>query len=125
MPTYITTQVFTPTSPARLTFVERETINDQLVSALKIPGKQIVVYGYSGCGKTTVLTQKLEQLYKDHVTSHCTSTTTFEALLISAFEKLEHFYSSEQSQSAKRKLSQTLDWSLTPQKRKCLKIRYL
>lgn len=39
---YITTEVFTPTSPARLTFVERETINAQLVSALKIPGKQVV-----------------------------------------------------------------------------------
>jgi hypothetical protein len=112
MQTYITTQVFTPTSPARLTFVERETINDQLVSALKIPGKQVVVYGYSGCGKTTVLTQKLEQLYEDHVTSSCTNTTTFEALLINAFERLETFYSTEQSKSTRRKLSGTLETQL-------------
>jgi hypothetical protein len=112
MPTYITTQVFTPTSPARLTFVERETINDQLVSALKIPGKQVVVYGHTGCGKTTVLTQKLEQLYEDHVTSSCTSTTTFEALLINAFERLETFYSCERTHSTRRKLSATLEAQL-------------
>jgi energy-coupling factor transporter ATP-binding protein EcfA2 len=112
MPTYITTQVFTPTSPARLTFVERQTINNQLVSALKIPGKQVVVYGHTGCGKTTVLTQKLEQLYEDHVTSSCTNTTTFEALLINAFERLETFYSSETTQSTRRKLSATLEAQL-------------
>jgi hypothetical protein len=112
MPNYITTQIFTPTSPARLTFVERDTINDQLVSALKIPGKQVVVYGYTGCGKTTVLTRKLEQLYEDHVTSSCTNTTTFEALLINAFERLETFYSSERTHSAKRKLSASLEAQL-------------
>jgi hypothetical protein len=112
MPTYITTQVFTPTSPARLTFVERETINEQLVSALKIPGKQVVVYGHTGCGKTTVLTQKLEQLYEEHITSSCTNTTTFEALLINAFEQLETFYSSERTHTSRRKLSATLEAQL-------------
>lgn len=52
---YAATEVFTPTSPARATFVERGTVNDKLVSALSTPGKQIVVYGHSGSGKTTLL----------------------------------------------------------------------
>jgi conflict system STAND superfamily ATPase len=92
-----TTEVFTPTSPAKLTFVERHSINDQLVAALKTPGKQIVVYGHSGSGKTTLLTRKLEQTYERHVISRCSSTTTFESLLITAFERLEYFYATEQS----------------------------
>jgi len=52
--------VFTPNKPARLTFVERESINETLVNALTTPGKQIVVYGHSGSGKTTLLINKLE-----------------------------------------------------------------
>ena len=50
MAKYRTVSVFTPTTPARLTFVPREDINDQLVDALITPGKQIVVYGPSGGG---------------------------------------------------------------------------
>jgi Flp pilus assembly CpaF family ATPase len=53
--------VFTPTTPARLAFVERSSINNKLVNALRTPGKQIVVYGYSGSGKTTLLENKLHQ----------------------------------------------------------------
>jgi Flp pilus assembly CpaF family ATPase len=55
---YKVVDVFTPTKPARYTFVERESINDKLVAALRTPGKQIVVYGYTGSGKTTLLETK-------------------------------------------------------------------
>jgi energy-coupling factor transporter ATP-binding protein EcfA2 len=113
MPKYVTTEVFTPASPAKLTFVEREAVNDQLVSALKTPGKQIVVYGHTGSGKTTVLARKLEQLYERHITSRCTSTTTFTELLINAFEQLEHFYSAEQSTSNTRKDSANVEIQLS------------
>ena len=50
-----TRDVFTPTKPAILTFVEGEYLNAQLVDALRTPGKQLVVYGHSGSGKTTLL----------------------------------------------------------------------
>lgn len=89
-----TTEVFTPTTPARLAFVERKSLNDQLVDALRTPGKQVVVYGPSGSGKTTLLVNKLEQLYPNHITSRCTSATTFENLLLGAFDKLNIYYSS-------------------------------
>ena len=49
------TDVFTPTTPAKFAFVERQALNDQLVDALRTPGKQVVVYGPSGSGKTTLL----------------------------------------------------------------------
>lgn len=46
-------EIFTPTRPANLTYVERDKESEQLIRALKTPGKQIIVYGNSGSGKTT------------------------------------------------------------------------
>ena len=89
-----TTDVFTPTTPARLTFVERKSLNEQLVDSLRTPGKQVVVYGPSGSGKTTLLLNKVEQLYPNHITSRCTALTSFDGLLLSAFDKLNPYYSS-------------------------------
>jgi ABC-type lipoprotein export system ATPase subunit len=68
---YRTRDVFTPTTPARVAFVERNTVNDRLVNALTTPGKQIVVYGHSGSGKTTLLVNKLNQVYEQHLTTRC------------------------------------------------------
>ena len=95
------TEVFTPTSPARLTFVERESINNRLVNALKTPGKQIIVYGPSGSGKTTLLVNKLTQLYENHIITRCIKGLTFEHLIIDAFNQLEPYYLSEYSQTNK------------------------
>ena len=75
-------KVFTPTTPARLTFVEREKVNSKLVNALRTPGKQVVVYGHSGSGKTTLLVNKLHQLYENHLTSRCMKSVTFDMLVL-------------------------------------------
>jgi ferritin-like protein len=104
-----TIDVFTPTKPAQLTFVERQALNDQLVDALMTPGKQVVVYGPTGSGKTTLLFNKLHQLYPDHVTSRCTTATTFENLLLGAFDRLNPYYSSEASLKTGRSISATLE----------------
>jgi energy-coupling factor transporter ATP-binding protein EcfA2 len=100
-----TTDVFTPTKPARLAFVERQALNDQLVDALRTPGKQVVVYGPSGSGKTTLLVNKLEQLYPAHITSRCTAATTFESLLLGAFDQLNVYYSSGASTTRKQSIT--------------------
>jgi len=100
--------VFTPNKPARLTFVERQTINETLVNALTTPGKQLVVYGHSGSGKTTLLVNKLEQLYENHITTRCVSHLTFEHLVLDAFDQLNPFYDDAVRLSAKRSLSASL-----------------
>jgi energy-coupling factor transporter ATP-binding protein EcfA2 len=103
------TDVFTPTSPARFAFVERRSLNDRLVDALTTPGKQVVVFGPSGSGKTTLLVNKLEQLYPDHITTRCTAATTFEALLLSAFDHLNLYYSSTASIKKGKSISAKLE----------------
>lgn len=84
--------VFTPASQARLAFVPRTQINDDLVDALRIRGKQVIVFGETGSGKTTLVQRKLEELYPTHLTSRCYERTTFEDLVLDAFDQMSPFY---------------------------------
>jgi len=97
----LTRDVFTPTKPARIAFVERDSVNDKLVNSLTTPGKQIVVYGHSGTGKTTLLVNKLTQLYERHITTRCMKGLKFEQLLLDAFDQLAPFYTQERQASVK------------------------
>ena len=94
---YQVRDVFTPSTPARVAFVERDAINNKLVNALRTPGKQIVVYGHSGSGKTTLLVNKLHQLYENHITTPCMKGLTFDQLVMDAFDQLAPYYVSEQT----------------------------
>jgi energy-coupling factor transporter ATP-binding protein EcfA2 len=93
-------KVFTPTTPAVLTFVEREGVNNLIVNALQTPGKQVVVYGHSGSGKTTLLVNKLTQMYERHITTRCMAGLQFDQLLLDAFDQLEPFYTREVSRES-------------------------
>lgn len=88
--------VFTPSSPAIASFVSRkENITSKLINALKTRGKQIVIFGHSGTGKTTFLVNILNQIYEGHITTRCMKTLTFDQLLLDAFSKLDPFYIAE------------------------------
>ncbi len=100
-----TNQVFTPTTPARLTFVERISIQNRLVNALDTPGKQLVIYGHSGVGKTTLLVNKLYQTYCHHITTRCMKGMSFDQIVLDAFSQIEKYYSSEISISEKCQLN--------------------
>lgn len=104
MTIYQANEVFTPTTPARLAFVERITVQNRLVNALDTPGKQLVIYGHSGVGKTTLLVNKLHQTYSRHITTRCMKGMTFEQLLIDALGQLDKEYSSEITISRKTNL---------------------
>lgn len=111
MTLYITRDVFTPTRPARIAFVERDAVNNKLVNALTTPGKQVVVYGHSGSGKTTLLINKLNQLYEGHITSQCMKGVKLEQLILDAFDQLAPFYTSERSTAKKNTKSVDLTGS--------------
>lgn len=95
MVTFEVKDVFTPTKPARIAFIDREEINEKLVRALEMPGKQLIVYGHSGSGKTTLLVNKLHQLYETHITTRCMKGMTFEQIMLDAFDELNPYYISE------------------------------
>lgn len=89
-----TNKVYTPSTSAVETFVERATkINNHLVDALNTPGKQIVLYGHTKCGKTTLIVNKLRQTYEHTFTTRCMDGMTYENIIIDAFDQLGSVYS--------------------------------
>ena len=102
-------KVFTPTSPAILSFVERDNqVNNDLVDALRIPGMQIVLYGSSGAGKTTLLINKLNQLYENHIVTRCMVGMTMDQIILDGFDQLNCYYTNEVSKSEAYSISSEL-----------------
>lgn len=89
------TAVFTPATPATITFVERDIINNRLVRALELPGNQIVLYGHTGSGKSTLLQNILNRTYEKQITTNCMKGMTFDEIILDAFDQLKEFYISE------------------------------
>lgn len=89
--------VFTPTTPAKVTFVERDkdAVNNRLVRALQMPGNQVVIYGHSGSGKSTLLENVLPRIYEDQINTNCMKGMTFEQIVLDAFDQLSPFYVNE------------------------------
>lgn len=95
--------VFTPTSPAKVTFVERakQDVNNRLVRGLELPGNQVVIYGHSGSGKSTLLENVLYRTYEKQINTNCMQGMTFEEVILDAFDQLEEFYVNEVTNSKK------------------------
>ena len=100
-------KVFTPNTAATLTYVRRLSIEEHFDRNYKVSGKQIIVYGHSGSGKTTFL----ERYFEDHnittITIHCDAGMTFEQLLLNAFDRLNPYYQDSSSTSISHSLSLT------------------
>lgn len=92
-------EIFTPSQPADVAFVERNEINRRLDRALKTPGKQIILYGYSGVGKTTLLTNKLKESQIKYIKTNCITGMTINDIILDAFNQLDIYYPIEKSKS--------------------------
>lgn len=106
-------EVFTPNTIAKLTYVKRKNIDDDLENYLCLAGKQIFLYGHSGGGKTTLLRNKLKSIKRNYILTHCESKTTFEDLILQTFDQLEKFYITEKSTTSSAKISSELKAEFT------------
>lgn len=101
--------VFTPGTQAQLNFVPRhESVTDQLEDALYTPGKQIIVYGETGSGKSTLLLNKLRQIYSGHIITQCTTSTTYESLILDAFDQLGPYYVQSKTKGKSKSISPSI-----------------
>jgi len=105
-------RVFTPSTTAELAFVPRSQIQDDLTKSLRIPGKQIVLYGHSGGGKTTLLTKTLDLIKQYSISSSCTIETTVDQLIIGAFDQLNAYYLESVTNSQSRAIERSISKSL-------------
>lgn len=84
--------VFTPTTSANISYITRESVENKLRKALDIPGKQVVIYGHSGSGKTTALNHIIKEKTLTTITSRCTKNSTIESIILDAFDELNPYY---------------------------------
>lgn len=101
-------EVFTPSSPAKITFVERDNINNRLVRSLELPGTQIVIYGHTGSGKSTLLENILFRVYEKQINTNCMKGMSFEEIILDAFDQLDSYYTSESTKSNKEVIDSKL-----------------
>lgn len=87
--------VFTPNTTAKYTYIKRSTIENDFRKNIGISGRQIIIYGHSGSGKTTLTRRMLKEIGINFIITHCESSTTFNELLLAAFDKLDRFYISQ------------------------------
>lgn len=101
-------EVFTPNTIAKLSYVDREKLEEELSKYLKLEGRQIILYGHSGGGKTTLIRKKIKDLKANYILSHCETSSTFNDLLLNAFDCLNRFYIAEQSSNRNYSISAKL-----------------
>jgi energy-coupling factor transporter ATP-binding protein EcfA2 len=97
--------VFTPTRPASLNYVERRLLDSLITNALSTPGKQLIVYGESGSGKSTLLRNKLAELDYEYITTQCSAAMSYEQLLLDAFDQLNPYYIQDRETKRERSIS--------------------
>lgn len=90
--TYEMKNVFTPATSANISYIPRENVEKKLRRALDIPGKQVVIYGHSGSGKTTVLNHIINEKALSTITSKCITGSTIESIMLDAFDQLNPYY---------------------------------
>lgn len=86
--------VFTPTSTAKMTYVQRDEIESDLIKYINLRGMQVVVYGNSGSGKTTLVTKILNSLHSNYIITRCTKETSFTSMIKDVFDQLDMYYTS-------------------------------
>lgn len=94
------TKVFTPTSAAIVNYVERTELEEKVNSELNTPGKQLVLFGSSGSGKTTIIQHLLSKCNIRYIITHCDSQMTFDSIILNAFDNLNVYVEQEKTKTS-------------------------
>lgn len=100
--------VYTPNSAAGISYISREELEMNVESNLTMIGRPIILYGHSGGGKTTMIRNLFVKLKLIPIVTPCETSSTFETVLLSAFDELNSYYISGIKHTDKRSLSSEL-----------------
>lgn len=90
-------QVFTPTTSAETNYVGRPKLESLISNSLLTPGKQLLLFGHSGSGKTTIIRSVLKMNHIRFIKTHCEAASTFNDILYAAFDSLNRFVVDEKN----------------------------
>ena len=102
---YALEDVFTSGTPADVNYVRRLSLEGILKQNIKVKGNQLIVFGHSGSGKTTIIQKVLKDINQNFIYTPCSTATTFNDLLLAAFDELDPFYVDIKSDSVSSKVS--------------------
>ena len=103
-----TKRVFTPTTSAKLSYISRPSLETTISSCLETQGKQIILFGNSGSGKTTIIRYILKKKGIRHIITNCETKTTLEDLLLAAFDKIDKYYISGKTSKTSKAITNEL-----------------
>jgi hypothetical protein len=86
---YALGQVFTPSQPANLAFVPRTVQEDDLRSLLGAAGTQVLIWGESGAGKSSVAYKVLNEEKRLYIVTKCDGKSDYASILSSAFAQTQ------------------------------------
>lgn len=66
-----------------------------MITALGMPGTQLVIYGHTGSGKSTLIENLLSRVYEKQINTNRMKGMTFGEVVLDAFDELEEFYVDE------------------------------
>lgn len=92
---YKLSDIFTPNKSAELSYIYRETIEDDFNRYMEVSGKPIIIYGHSGSGKTTLTRKVLSKRKCNYIKIHCERNTKHVDIILQAFDQLNAFYTKE------------------------------
>lgn len=101
-------KVYTPNSAAGISYVSRRELETTIESNLSMTGRPIILYGDSGSGKTTIIENLFGRLRMEPIKTSCESTSTFEHVMLAAFDCLNAFYTSGKKSISSNKVASNL-----------------
>lgn len=101
-------EVFTPGTIAKVNYLRRNELEKRISTSLETPGVQIILYGHSGSGKTTVIRKLLDEKQYNFVRTQCTTGKTLNGIILDAFSQLDQYCVSEKTLKRGQKISSTI-----------------
>ena len=101
-------KVFTPSICATHNYITRSKLEEQLNNNFLIPGMQIIMYGHSGSGKTTIIRSYLSRNKIHYITTKCDTSTKYQDIIYDGFDKLNAFVTSDRTISHSKQWTSSL-----------------